>query len=259
MACGSITSWPEMYQKIFTHLKPGSGWIEHVEIDLEPRCDDGTLSPDSHLTQWYNYLADATARVDRPVAYDHRTRQLLQAAGFIDIQETIIRAPYNSWPADPHQRDIGRWYNLGLTEGLEALSAAPFTRLNRWNMNEHVKPLVEAVRREVTALIPCSIATSGLPADQDNDGSQTMDSSPVSDITHPTGAVCIVRFCSAPVLLGPLRSRAFRGTHISYYARPRDLVDVVVPPIATNAVRLYALNSYHITAVLGADKGHAYA
>ncbi|KAK7186984.1 regulator of secondary metabolism (methyltransferase domain-containing protein) [Paraphaeosphaeria sporulosa] len=149
MACGSITSWPEMYQKIFTHLKPGSGWIEHVEIDLEPRCDDGTLSPDSHLTQWYNYLADATARVDRPIAYDHRTRQLLQAAGFIDIQETIIRAPYNSWPADPHQRDIGRWYNLGLTEGLEALSAAPFTRVNRWNMNEHVKPLVEAVRREV--------------------------------------------------------------------------------------------------------------
>lgn len=132
-----------------SHLKPGSGWIEHVEIDLEPRCDDGTLSPDSHLTQWYGYLADATARVDRPVAYDHRTRQLLQAAGFIDIQETIIRAPYNSWPADPHQRDIGRWYNLGLTEGLEALSAAPFTRVNRWNMNEHVKPLVEAVRREV--------------------------------------------------------------------------------------------------------------
>lgn len=131
------------------HLKPGSGWIEHVEVDLEPRCDDGTLAPDSHLTQWYNYLRDATARVDRPIAYDHRTRQLLQAAGFIDIQETIIRAPYNSWPADPHQKDIGRWYNLALTEGLEALSAAPFTRVNRWNMNEHVKPLVEHVRREV--------------------------------------------------------------------------------------------------------------
>ena len=132
-----------------SHLKPGSGWIEHVEIDLEPRCDDGTLSPDSHLTQWYNYLKDATARVDRPIAYDHRTRQLLQAAGFIDIQETIIRAPYNTWAADDHQKDIGRWYNLGLTEGLEALSAAPFTRVNRWDMNEHVKPLVEAVRREV--------------------------------------------------------------------------------------------------------------
>ncbi|CAI6339500.1 unnamed protein product [Periconia digitata] len=149
MACGSVSSWPYMYQKAFTHLKPGSGWIEHVEIDLQPRCDDHTLSPESQVTKWYNYLADATARGGRPIAYEHNTRQLLQAAGFIDIQETIIRAPFNSWPNDPHQKEIGRWYNLGLTEGLEALSFAPFTRVNRWDLNEHVKPLVETVRREV--------------------------------------------------------------------------------------------------------------
>jgi hypothetical protein len=165
MACGSVSSWPELYQKAFTyvalrapctpaltlarHLKPGSGWIEHVEIDLQPRCDDHTLSPEAAVSRWYNYLADATARVSRPIAYEHTTRQLLQAAGFIDIQETIIRAPFNSWPNDPHQKEIGRWYNLGLTEGLEALSVAPFTRVNRWDLNVSVKPLVEQVRREV--------------------------------------------------------------------------------------------------------------
>jgi trans-aconitate methyltransferase len=149
MACGSVSSWPELYQKIYTHLKPGAGWIEHVEIDLEPRCDDHTLPSESPLVKWYNYLADATARVSRPIAYNHQTRQLLQAAGFIDIQETIIRAPYNSWPNDPHQKEIGRWYNLGITEGLEALSFAPFTRVNRWDLNEHVKPLVEAVRTQI--------------------------------------------------------------------------------------------------------------
>lgn len=149
MAAGSVSSWPWLYQRAFQHLKPGSGWIEHVEIDLEPRCDDHTLSPDSQVTNWYNYLRDATLRGGRPIAYEHNTRQLLQGAGFIDIQETIIRAPFNSWPNDPHQKEIGRWYNLGLTEGLEALSFAPFTRINRWDLNEHVKPLVEAVRREI--------------------------------------------------------------------------------------------------------------
>lgn len=149
MACGSVSSWPELYQKIYAHLRPGSGCIEHVEIDLEPRCDDGTLPAESALVKWYNYLADATARVSRPVAYNHQTRQMLQAAGFIDIQEIVIRAPYNSWPNDPHQKEIGRWYNLGITEGLEALSFAAFTRVNRWDLNEHVKPLVEAVRTQI--------------------------------------------------------------------------------------------------------------
>ncbi|KAK8187599.1 LaeA-like protein [Phyllosticta capitalensis] len=149
MACGSVSSWPELYQKIFAHLKPGYGWIEQVEIDLEPRCDDGTLQPNSPLVQWYNYVADATERTSRPIAYNHNTRHMLQQAGFIDIQETIIRAPYNSWPADPHQKEIGRWYNLGICEGLEALSLAPLTRIYRWDAVQHVKPLVEAAVRQI--------------------------------------------------------------------------------------------------------------
>lgn len=137
------------YANPVSHLKPGSGWIEHVEIDLQPRCDDHTLSPDSQVSTWYNYLADATLRGGRPIAYEHNTRRLLEMAGFIDIQETIIRAPFNTWSPDPHQKEIGRWYNLGLTEGLEALSYAPFTRVNQWLLTEHVKPLIEAVRREI--------------------------------------------------------------------------------------------------------------
>jgi len=149
MACGSVTSWPELYQKIFSHLKPGTGWIEHIEIDMEPRCDDHTLPPDSMLTKWYGWLADATHRASRPIAYEHNTRQLLQSSGFIDIQETVIRVPYNTWPNDPHQKDIGRWYNLGLTEGLEALTFAPLTRVYGWDLNAHVRPLLENVRREL--------------------------------------------------------------------------------------------------------------
>ncbi len=131
------------------HLKPGTGWIEHVEIDMEPRCDDYTLSQDSMLVKWYRWLADATHRVSRPIAYEHRTRQMLQQAGFIDIQETVIRVPYNSWPNDPHQKDIGRWYNLGITEGLEALTFAPLTRVYQWDLNAHIKPLLENVRKEI--------------------------------------------------------------------------------------------------------------
>lgn len=134
---------------LLSHLKPGCGWIEQVEIDLEPRCDDGSLPANSMLSQWYGYLVDATTRSSRPIAYQHNTRQMLQAAGFIDIQETIIRAPYNSWPADPHQKEIGRWYNLGITEGLEALSLGPLTRAYRWSAVDHVKPLIQAVKREI--------------------------------------------------------------------------------------------------------------
>lgn len=132
-----------------SHLRPGYGWIEQIEVDLEPRCDNGTLPPNSYLKQWYGFLQDATQRCSRPIAYQQNTRQMLQQAGFIDIQETIIRAPYNSWPGDPHQKEIGRWYNLGLTEGLEAISLAPFHRAFGWDAERNIKPFVAQVKREV--------------------------------------------------------------------------------------------------------------
>jgi hypothetical protein len=98
---------------------------------------------------WYNYIRDATARVERPIAYNQDTRQLLENAGFIDIHEEVIRAPYNSWPNDPHQKEIGRWYNLGLTEGLEALSFGPLARVNRWDVDQHIRPFLEGVRQQI--------------------------------------------------------------------------------------------------------------
>lgn len=135
---------------ISRHLRPGYGHIEQLEVDLEPRCDDGTLVPGSPLVQWYQYLRDATQSAHKPIAYQHNTRQLLEQAGFIDIKEQVIRAPYNGWPKDPMQKDIGRWYRFGLAEssGLEALSMAPFSRVFQWQRAQ-IDPFIAGVRRQV--------------------------------------------------------------------------------------------------------------
>ncbi|KUJ08731.1 S-adenosyl-L-methionine-dependent methyltransferase [Mollisia scopiformis] len=148
MLNGSISSWPDIYSKIFRHLKPGFGWLEHVEIDMYPRCDDGTLPQDSHLVQWADYLLEATARAQRPLAYNTQTRAMLESAGFVEIQEQVIKVPLNPWPADPHMKDVGRWYNLGLTQGLEALSLGPLTRVNHWPV-EDIERLIAAAKRDI--------------------------------------------------------------------------------------------------------------
>jgi len=105
MLNGSISDWPDMYEKAFKHLKPGYGWLEHVEIDMQPRCDDGTLPHDSALLLWHGYLMDAMKRADRPMDYNHNTGHLLRQQGFIDVHEEVIPIPFNPWPKDPHQKD----------------------------------------------------------------------------------------------------------------------------------------------------------
>ena len=118
-----------------------------MEIDLTPRCDDGTL-PFQPMGQWYEHLKDATRRASRPIEYQSNTRQMLEAAGFTDILEQIIRAPFNSWSKDTHQKQIGRWYCVGLSEGIEAMSMAPFTRIFRWSPAD-VKRMADDVKSYV--------------------------------------------------------------------------------------------------------------
>jgi hypothetical protein len=73
---------------------------------------------------------------------------MLESSGFVDIQEQVIQVPLNPWPVDPHLKDIGRWYNLGLTQGLEALSLAPLMRIKNWKRAD-VDRLVQDVKREI--------------------------------------------------------------------------------------------------------------
>ena len=134
----------------YRHLKPGFGWLEHVEIDIVPRCDDGTLPSDSKVVAWSQYLLQATQEAGRPLAYNEHTKPMLERQGFVEIQEQVIKVPLNPWPTDPHLKDIGRWYNLGLTQGLEALTLAPMMRVMNWK-REDVDRLVAEAKREICA------------------------------------------------------------------------------------------------------------
>ncbi|KAH7114508.1 hypothetical protein B0J13DRAFT_630835 [Dactylonectria estremocensis] len=92
MLFGSIQCWREMYQKMFMHLKPGIGYMEQVEIDWVPRCDDGTLPTDSALDEWTSKLLKSLDRHGRSMRVDpDETRRQLALAGFTDIDEAVIK------------------------------------------------------------------------------------------------------------------------------------------------------------------------
>jgi hypothetical protein len=122
--------------------------MEQVEIDFYPKCDDGSLPSNSALVQWANYLVNATERAYRPLAYNLHTRQMLETLGFVDISEQVIKVPLNPWPTDPHLKEIGRWYNLALVQGLEALSLGPFARMLQWS-KEDVDRIVKAAKWDI--------------------------------------------------------------------------------------------------------------
>lgn len=130
------------------HVKPKYGWIEHIEIDFAPKCDDGSLPRDAALVDWLDLLMDATEEACKPLAYNTETEAMLQKAGFVEVTEQVIKIPFNCWPSDTHQKDIGAWFSLGLSQGLEALTLGPLTRIRHWD-REAVEELVAKVKRDI--------------------------------------------------------------------------------------------------------------
>ncbi|KAK3694879.1 S-adenosyl-L-methionine-dependent methyltransferase [Podospora appendiculata] len=146
---GSIANWGRLYSEIYRHLKPHYGFVEQVEIDWTPRCVDQSLSPSSYVMQWADELLSAMDRFGRSMRVDSGlTKQRMRHAGFTDIKEEVIRVPFNGWPTDEHGRDTGRWFNLGLTQGMHALTIAPLFR-GHGKMPEEVTALVKNVVEEI--------------------------------------------------------------------------------------------------------------
>lgn len=147
---GSVSSWPTLFSRVFQHLRPGVGWFEYVDIDIESRSDDGSLTTSSAMYQWQQHLVHATELVGKPLKYDRHTEAYLRNAGFVDIQETALQLPMNSWPADRHLREIGHWFNLGMLEGLEGFSLGPLCRVLKWPV-EHVRDFLRDVRKDINS------------------------------------------------------------------------------------------------------------
>ena len=98
--------------------------------------------------QWFQYITQAHDRAFKPLTYNIHTRPMLEGQGFVDISEQIIRVPLNPWPADHHQKDIGRWFNLGLVQGLEAMSLGPLSRMFGWK-KEDIDRLTAEAKRDI--------------------------------------------------------------------------------------------------------------
>ncbi|RKF71505.1 Secondary metabolism regulator LAE1 [Golovinomyces cichoracearum] len=149
MLNGGVSYWQNIYEKVYSHLKPEHGRLEHTEIDLTPRCNDGSLPASSALHYWNRQISEASKMAGRSLAYNGETELMLIQCGYVDIQEQIIETPLNPWPTAAHAKELGKWYNLGLMQGLQALSMAPLTRMMGWSVDE-VNKLCNEVRKEIS-------------------------------------------------------------------------------------------------------------
>ncbi|KAK2592161.1 hypothetical protein QQS21_010143 [Conoideocrella luteorostrata] len=150
---GSIHNhaWPDIYRNSFEHLRPGHGYIEHLEIDWVPRWE-GNIPPKSALNEWSRLFLQGLDRFDRNARTDvGEVRKAFDKAGFVDFKEETIRCCVSPWTSDRHERDLARWFNFGFCNGIEAMSLMPMIEGLQMT-KEEVQELCGRVKSEICHL-----------------------------------------------------------------------------------------------------------
>lgn len=104
------------------------GYIEQVELDIQPKSEDGSLPADSILFQWNTVARDWARATGKTFLVANELKRQIADAGFVDVVEQVFKLPLGTWSSDERFRNIGRFYQQFWREGMEGWVMAIATR-----------------------------------------------------------------------------------------------------------------------------------
>lgn len=132
---GCFQEFKTIIKQGFRHTKPG-GWMESQEVMHPPFCEDGTMPEDWPFKDWSEHIEDAAKDIGRPLRTADKLKRWYIEAGFVDVQEKVIKLPINSWPRNKKLKMLGRWWAENLLIGLQGFSLALLSRVYGWSKDE---------------------------------------------------------------------------------------------------------------------------
>ena len=101
-------------------MKPGA-WIEHIDGEVNPVCNDGTMPEGCAIQQWgeiWSEVGKITGLVFNMVDSGCMENGIKEA-GFTNIQVKDYVAPSSGWAADAKTKELGFVQSAFLMEDIE--------------------------------------------------------------------------------------------------------------------------------------------
>lgn len=113
---GSVSDWSKLYATAYSHLRPGTGQLELVEIDWTPRLQPFTplLETDIAVREWWEGVYLASQQSNYPMSLPRNIDTLLETVGFVDIVHRKIQIPFAGTPGDASRSSISDWFQCSV-------------------------------------------------------------------------------------------------------------------------------------------------
>ncbi|KAH7070990.1 S-adenosyl-L-methionine-dependent methyltransferase [Paraphoma chrysanthemicola] len=139
--------WPSYFRDIRNLLRSG-GYVQVVEYQLHILSNNGRLTDQSAVYQWWREYVAAMRDLNREPRIGPSLKGHAEAAGFRNVQVEYRRLPIGSWEQDPVLAGIGR-DSVGLVgDLLDSLGLWPFTAHLGWTASRF-NDLIQQVRAEL--------------------------------------------------------------------------------------------------------------
>jgi hypothetical protein len=80
------------------------------------------------LNEWWENVSKGLAVFGRDLMAVLKTEQHLRDAGFVNIEEKVVKVPIGQWPKDRKLKMVGIYARASIGDGLEGLSLGPMAR-----------------------------------------------------------------------------------------------------------------------------------
>ncbi|CZR65212.1 related to methyltransferase [Phialocephala subalpina] len=145
--CGSTGDWAKLYGQCFNNLKPGA-YIEVQEYDAWVYSDDDPEMVKAPWTkEWCETVDKATIAFGKQLNVGSKQRGWMEEAGFVDVEEKVVKVPLGPWTKDPTLKELGRYERCHMNDSIEAHSIALYTRVLNYSADQ-AKVTFEMIKQE---------------------------------------------------------------------------------------------------------------
>ncbi|KAK5995301.1 Methyltransferase pytC [Cladobotryum mycophilum] len=155
--CHSIKDRPQLWERIYQHLKPG-GFVEITEFQYAAACDDTSCDGPYAWRDFLRYLTDGLAALGSNLNAILHIQDELAAAGFQGIHRKDLKCPNGPWPKRRRLQECGHILRDVCMWGLVGLARRPFRDGLGWT-NLQIEMFLVDVRRSLIASDPNGLPT----------------------------------------------------------------------------------------------------
>lgn len=110
-----------------------------------PYSDDSSLTPSSPLLKYYTPIHQGLKNLGVDLQRSRDEAANLDLYGFMNTNHEILKIPIGTWSENNLLKTAGRYAQVGIMEGLQAMAFGPLCRGLGWS-KEDVEKLCDEVR-----------------------------------------------------------------------------------------------------------------